>query len=638
MAPKTAEQSSTTAAGSTDEKGNNIWTLLPSFDPSEDDIREYTDKVRFLEAICPTKDKGMLAPRLAMLCKGTAWGQVKALSPADLTNPTTGVKSLLQALSSWEEAAELKTFEQFEKAIYKVVQRNDEATNSFVNRLEVAFHEIGEETTLKQVKAFIMLRQSALSPEDKRKIISMVNGDFETKKVEQAMRSLATRVLTSNSQEPKKKIYPVNYVEPEASPEQSDPHSSSTSMANWTMVATEEEDLDIEVVDSLAASGDSDALVVQGFERDLEEMFQGVPDLHTAMTSYVEARSKLIEKRKHRGFWPIRGNQKGGKSFGKNYRKGQSGKSNLLQRISRSTCRLCGERGHWKAECPQAQTMAKESANVAQQLNAFSTLEEFPWDNFDDFENAHVIVEDIAPPGIMESLRLLLIVLMNSFELTNPNQEIPLEHVQQMNQLLTEVQGQRQRIEELTHLIQAAPVLSPSNRASQRGVPSPQPSISLDSEEEWDPVDLAETIARTPAPTQRVTTQVRGSQNQTFLPTSLNTGTRVGTQRASSTVVTATPTPTDGETGGPRSSTSIHNQETQLAIARTTLEQWGQKRVSWGKKHAGAKFTDVFEEDPGYLVWLRARAKTHTVQMTDFIAYCETRINMEQRALQRSRQ
>ena len=240
--------------------------------------------------------------------------------------------------------------------------------------------------------------------------------------------------------------------------------------------------------------------------------------------------------------------------------------------------------------------------------------------------------------GIMESLRLLLIVLMNSFELTNPNQEIPLEHVQQMNQLLTEVQGQRQRIEELTHLIQAAPVLSPSNRASQRGVPSPQPSISLDSEEEWDPVDLAETIARTPAPTQRVTTQVRGSQNQTFLPTSLNTGTRVGTQRASSTVVTATPTPTDGETGGPRSSTSIHNQETQLAIARTTLEQWGQKRVSWGKKHAGAKFTDVFEEDPGYLVWLRARAKTHTVQMTDFIAYCETRINMEQRALQRSRQ
>lgn len=85
--------------------------------------------------------------------------------------------------------------------------------------------------------------------------------------------------------------------------------------------------------------------------------------------------------------------------------------------------------------------------------------------------------------GIMESLRLLLIVLMNSFEVTNPNQEIPLEHVQQMSQLLTEVHGQRQRIEELTHSIQATPNLSPSNRGSQRGIPGLPPTTDLDSEE-----------------------------------------------------------------------------------------------------------------------------------------------------------
>ena len=400
MAPKAVDPPTSTAAGTAEEKGNQIWNLLPSFDPAEDDIREYTDKVRFLEAICPAKDKGMLAPRLAMLCKGTAWGQVKALSPADLTNATTGVKSLLNALSSWEEAAELKTFEQFEKAIYKVVQKSDEATNSFVNRLDVAFHEIGEDTTLKQVKTFIMLRQSALSPEDKKKVISMVNGDFDAKKVEQAMRSLATRILTGSSQEPKKKVYPVNYVDPEPSAEPLDSQQSSTPMTSWTMVATEEEDIDLEVVDSLAAIGDSDALLVQGFERDLEEMFQEVPDLHTAMTSYVEARSKLIEKRKHRGFWPVRGNQTKGKSFGKGQRKGQSGKSNLLNRISRSNCRLCGERGHWKAECPQAQSMAKESANVAQQLSAFNTIEEVSWSDIDNFEDAHILVEDIMPPGL----------------------------------------------------------------------------------------------------------------------------------------------------------------------------------------------------------------------------------------------
>ena len=64
----------------------------------------------------------MLAPRLAMLCKGTAWGQVKSIASAELVDPSKGVKRLLEALSSWEEASELKTFEQFEKAIYKVDQ------------------------------------------------------------------------------------------------------------------------------------------------------------------------------------------------------------------------------------------------------------------------------------------------------------------------------------------------------------------------------------------------------------------------------------------------------------------------------------------------------------------------------------
>ena len=59
------------AQASGDEKGTNLWSLLPSFDPSLDNAKEYADKVRFLWGICPTKDKTMLAPRLALLCKGT---------------------------------------------------------------------------------------------------------------------------------------------------------------------------------------------------------------------------------------------------------------------------------------------------------------------------------------------------------------------------------------------------------------------------------------------------------------------------------------------------------------------------------------------------------------------------------------
>ena len=152
-----------------DDRGNSIWTLLPSFDPASDDPREYRDKVLFLHGICPSKDKAMLAPRLAMLCKGTAWSQVKNIEPGKLTDPDGGVKVLLQALSSWDEAAELQTYDKCEKALYRIQQKGDETTMSYVNRLSVAFHELGDSVTIKELRAFILLRQSNLNAEDKRK-------------------------------------------------------------------------------------------------------------------------------------------------------------------------------------------------------------------------------------------------------------------------------------------------------------------------------------------------------------------------------------------------------------------------------------------------------------------------------------
>ena len=79
-----------------EDKGNHVWTLLPSFDPAVDNVREYIEKVKFIDSICLKNDRPMLAPRLAMLCRGTAWGQVKNLKSEDLMDATNGVKNLLQ--------------------------------------------------------------------------------------------------------------------------------------------------------------------------------------------------------------------------------------------------------------------------------------------------------------------------------------------------------------------------------------------------------------------------------------------------------------------------------------------------------------------------------------------------------------
>lgn len=59
-------------------------------------------------------------------------------------NPDTGVAYLLDALVSWEETSELKTFELFDKALYRVVQKPDEAAHSYTLRMQAAFDDSGE--------------------------------------------------------------------------------------------------------------------------------------------------------------------------------------------------------------------------------------------------------------------------------------------------------------------------------------------------------------------------------------------------------------------------------------------------------------------------------------------------------------
>ena len=138
----------------------------------------------------------------------------------------------------------------------------------------------------------------------------MTNGKMETKLIDQAMRSLATRVLTSAS-DPKKKVYPVNFSEADAG------ESSELDETAWHVSPEEEED-EGESIKYLAQQGDADALTIQTFEQDLEDLFQSTPDLQTALVSYQEARTKLSERKKFRGFWPTsKGFGGKGKSKGK---------------------------------------------------------------------------------------------------------------------------------------------------------------------------------------------------------------------------------------------------------------------------------------------------------------------------------
>ena len=67
-------------------------------------------------------------------------------------------------------------------------------------------------------------------------------------------------------------------------------------------------ELDAEFMEVMLAAEDQDELLVSSFEQELEDFLQDVPDMpmHDAMVTYPEARSKLLEKRRSRGFWPIK--------------------------------------------------------------------------------------------------------------------------------------------------------------------------------------------------------------------------------------------------------------------------------------------------------------------------------------------
>jgi len=109
--------------------------------------------------------------------------------------------------------------------------------------------------------------------------------------------------------------------------------------------------------EALVQEGDDGASDIADFESAAADILQGDEELASAYSAYVEARRRLNEKTRFRGFWPAsqptKGKSKGGfKGRGKSS-KGFLNRKSLQQRILESRCRICNRVGHWKAKCPQ---------------------------------------------------------------------------------------------------------------------------------------------------------------------------------------------------------------------------------------------------------------------------------------------
>ena len=134
---------------------------------------------------------------------------------------TEGIKLVVKTLGGVWGQSKLETkYERFEKAIFGTVQKPDETHKSYLARHEVQYEElINMGAGLEEMRAYILIRNSGLSPEDKKKIIIDSGGNLEYDKVTSALQLLGSKFFAevqsgaASRTNTRTKTYDVNYVD-----------------------------------------------------------------------------------------------------------------------------------------------------------------------------------------------------------------------------------------------------------------------------------------------------------------------------------------------------------------------------------------------------------------------------------------
>ena len=356
--------------------GTQLAMLVPSFDPATDSVDTWSQKVEMLMLAWPKTKLDELATRLVLGCKGTAFQKLQLVRSEVIKNEEKAIKRLVEIVGgTWGQVPLEHRFELAEKALYKSGQRSDETADSYLARMDVVWTEmLTKGVLLEELQSYVILRGSRLSMEDKKRVIvesgGETSGKLDLKKVSSAIRMIGSNFfqeMTGGKKDRSLKVYDSSSFVAE---------ETEDLVESFDAYMAQEELIDDETVEILAADHDEDAQMVLQFEDAISEAIQSDGDLAAYYSTYQEARRRLSEKVKTRGFWPIRkgfgkkGSKGGGKAFGK-------GKQSLAARIANSYCRRCHKKGHWKAECPLlSDSRSHGSSETAP--TSFAIVEEVP--------------------------------------------------------------------------------------------------------------------------------------------------------------------------------------------------------------------------------------------------------------------
>ena len=377
MPPSSESVSSSEIASGT--VPNSLTSLIPTFDPSVDSVEVWSQKVELLSKVWPSDKITELITRLILSCKGSAFQKLQIKQQELLKNDLKCVKQVVELVGGQFGQVPLeKKYEAAERALFRSLQKADESNDSFLARTDVAWSELlsqQPQIRLEELQAYITLRGSQLSAEDKKRVLieaGAENGGVLTmQKVTAAIRLLGAGFFQDYTGTKKAKLK--TYDQTAFLAEEDADHDQD-------LYYTMDEENDEEFLDQLAQEGDEDAILVAEYEAAMSDTVQDDKELATALTAYQDARRRLSERFRNRGFWPVKPSK--GKGKGKFSSKGKGsgfgkGRKSLQDRILNSRCRLCGKMGHWKAECPERgsnNSIGSSSSVSASMVSGASTM------------------------------------------------------------------------------------------------------------------------------------------------------------------------------------------------------------------------------------------------------------------------
>ena len=191
-----AETSSGNAPASGYGVSNQLASLVPTFDPAKDDMTMYQQRVELILAAWPQNRIQELVTRLILNCQGSAFQKLQLHHQELSSGDEKAVQKLIELLGgSWGRIALQKQYEEAEQALFHCSQRSDETNDSFLARADILWSRLlSRKLSWEDLQAFVLLRGSTLSPEEKKKVIldadSSASGKLTVARVSDAIRLL----------------------------------------------------------------------------------------------------------------------------------------------------------------------------------------------------------------------------------------------------------------------------------------------------------------------------------------------------------------------------------------------------------------------------------------------------------------